>query len=103
MKSELDACPVYLRKEDSIKVHFLICYTTVLLSRLLEFKELNNKYSISQIYEFIRNFNVTKYSDKEYINTAKKSEVLSAIEELTSHPLSNYYLTNKQIKMIHTR
>ena len=31
MKSELDTRLVYLQKEDSIKGHFLICYTTVLL------------------------------------------------------------------------
>ena len=103
MKSELDARPVYLQKEDSIKGHFFICYTTVLLARLLQFKELKNKYSITQIFEFIRNFKVTKYSNREYINTAKKSDVLMAIEELTNHPISNYYLSSNQIKMMHTR
>lgn len=40
MKSELDARPVYLQKEDTITGHFLICYLTVLLSRILQFKVL---------------------------------------------------------------
>ncbi|MCB5502793.1 transposase [Dorea formicigenerans] len=38
MKSQLDARPVYLQKEDTIVGHFLICYLAVLLARLLQFK-----------------------------------------------------------------
>ncbi len=41
MKSQLDARPVYLQKEDTITGHFLICYLAVLLTRLLQFKILN--------------------------------------------------------------
>ena len=43
MKSYLDARPVYLQKTASIHGHFLICYITILLFRLLQFKVLNNK------------------------------------------------------------
>ena len=35
MKSDLDARPVFLQKESTIKGHFLICYLSVLLERLL--------------------------------------------------------------------
>lgn len=38
MKSQLDARPVYLQKQDTIVGHFLICYLAVLLTRLLQFK-----------------------------------------------------------------
>ena len=34
MKSQLDARPVYLQKQDTIVGHFLICYLAVLLTRL---------------------------------------------------------------------
>ena len=49
MKSELDTRPVYLQKENRIKGHFFICYTAVLLSRILQFKILENKYSASKV------------------------------------------------------
>ena len=52
MKSDLDARPVFLQKEDTIKGHFLICYLTVLLGRILQFKILENKYSSSEIFNF---------------------------------------------------
>ena len=50
MKSDLDARPVFLKKEETIKGHFLICYLTVLLGRILQFKILDNKYSSSDVF-----------------------------------------------------
>ena len=44
MKSQLEARPVYLQKEDTITGHFLICYLAVLLTRLLQFKVLGDPY-----------------------------------------------------------
>ena len=44
MKSQLDARPVFLQKEDTITGHFLICYLAVLLTRLLQFNVLKNTY-----------------------------------------------------------
>ena len=45
IKSDLDARPVFLQKENTIKGHFLICYLSILLERILQFKILDNKYS----------------------------------------------------------
>lgn len=42
MKSQLDARPIYLQKEETIAGHFLICYLAVLLTRILQFKILGN-------------------------------------------------------------
>lgn len=103
MKSELDARPVYLQKENRIKGHFFICYVTVLLTRLLQFKVLDNKYSTSKICEFYRNFRLVKVNDKKYINITRASDFMTELAKKLNHPLTNYYLTDKQIKMMHTR
>lgn len=103
MKTELDARPVYLQKQDSIKGHFLICYTAVLLTRLLQFKELKSALPNTQLFEFFRNFKVIKLANNQYVNISTKTKTHEILEELTNHPLSNYYLTDKQLKMMHTR
>ena len=103
MKSELDARPVYLQKENSIKGHFLICYVTILLTRILQFKVLDNKYSTSNICEFYRNFRLVKVNDKKYINITRASEFITELGKKLNQPLTNYYLTDRQIKMMHTR
>lgn len=103
MKSELDARPVYLQKEDSIKGHFFICYVTVLLTRLLQFKILNNEYPSSKIFEFMRGFRVVQINDNRYINLTRASDFITNLAIVLGQPITNYYLTDKQIKMMHTR
>lgn len=103
MKSDLDARPVYLQKENSIKGHFLICYITVLLTRILQFKVLENKYSTSNICNFFRDFKLVKINERQYINLTRSSNFIIELAAKLNQPLTNYYLTNKQIKMMHTR
>lgn len=97
MKSDLDARPVFLQKEDTIKGHFLICYLTVLLERIFQFKVLEDKYSTSEIFSFIKDFKVTK-AESKYINTTTYSEFINDLAERFNLPLTNYFLTETQIK-----
>lgn len=61
MKSEFDARPVYVRREDRIKAHFLTCYISLLVYRLLE-KKLGEQYSCEQILTTLRNMQMTRLS-----------------------------------------
>ena len=103
MKSELDTRPVYLQKENRIKGHFSICYTAVLLSRILQFKILENKYSASTIYDFMRKFRVVRINSTRFINLLTSKEFVTDLSKKLNQPITNYYLTDKQIKMMHTR
>ena len=99
MKSDLDARPVFLQKEDSIKGHFLICYLAVLLERILQFKVLKNAYSTAEVFAFIRNFKVTK-ADHKYINTTPSSEFIHDFAKLLHLPLENFFLSETQIQSL---
>ena len=103
MKSELDARPVYLQKENSIKGHFMICYVTVLLLRLLQFKILEEKYGTSTICNFFREFRVVKIGENRYINLTRSTPFITDLAIILAQPITNYYLTDKQIKMMHSR
>ena len=100
MKSQLDARPVYLQKEDTITGHFLICYLSVLLTRLLQFKVLDNAYSSECIFDFLRDFRVVQASDTLFINLSRTSVFLQNFSSLTGLPLASYYLNNTQIHSI---
>jgi transposase len=99
MKSDLDARPVFLQKEDAIKGHFLICYLTVLLERIFQFKVLKDQYPASEIFRFIKSFKATKTEDK-YINTTVYSDFINNLAVLSGLPLTNYFLSETQIKSI---
>ena len=98
MKSELDARPVYLQKEETITGHFLICYLAVLLTRLLQFKVLENRFCSEEIFSFIRDFRVAKISDRKYMNLTRNSSLIKELSKKTSLPLTSYFLSSGQIK-----
>lgn len=64
MKSDLDARPVFLQQEATIKGHFLICYLTFLLERIFQFKVLQDRYSTSDVFKFMKGFKVTRGENK---------------------------------------
>jgi transposase len=99
MKSDLDARPVFVQKESAIKGHFLICYLAVLLERIFQFKVLDNKYSTDEIFQFIKDFKVTK-AETKFINTTTSSGFINDLSEMLRLPLTNYFLTETQIRSI---
>lgn len=99
MKSDLDARPVFLQKEETIKGHFLICYLTVLLERIFQFKVLENVYSTHDIFRFFRDFTVTE-AETKYINTTTSSMFINELSNKLRLPLTNYFLSETQIKSI---
>ena len=52
-KSVLNSRPIYLQRQDHINAHFLICFISLLIGRIVEFR-LNRKYSINRIKETLQ-------------------------------------------------
>ncbi len=98
MKSQLDARPVYLQKEETVTGHFLICYLAVLLTRLLQFKVLGNAYSSEDIFDFMKQFKAVKISDRKYINITRNSPFMKEFSKITNLPLTSYFLSDGEIK-----
>ena len=98
MKSQLDARPVYLQKEDTITGHFLICYLAVLLTRLLQFKVLGDQYCSEDILNFFKQFRAARVSERKYINLTRNSTFIREFAQKTELPLTSYFLTESQIK-----
>lgn len=98
MKSQLDARPVYLQKEDTIKGHFLVCYLTVVLTRILQIKILEDKYGTEELFELIRDFRIVKISDRKYVNLSKSTKLINELSEKTGLPINAYFMNNEDIK-----
>lgn len=99
MKSDLDARPAFCQKIETIKGHFLICYLAVLLERIFQIKILENKYSASEVFKFLKGFNVTK-GERKYINTTTNSPLIEDLTKRFNLPITNYHLTETNIKSL---
>jgi len=74
MKSEFKARPVYLSREDRIKAHFMTCFLTLLLYRLLE-KKLGDKFTHHEIIKTLREMNFTKIHGEGYIPSYTRTDL----------------------------
>ena len=100
MKSYLDARPVFLQKIASIHGHFLICYLSVLLIRLLQFKVFKNKYCTEKLINFIRGFRLVKLEQDKYVNITSSSEFVKDLAAELELPVTSYFLNASQVKMM---
>ncbi len=104
MKSQLDARPVFMQKQETITGHFLICYLSVLLTRLFQIYVLKDEYGTEEIFDFIHDFRVAKISDRKYINLTRSSSFIKDLTVRTGLPLTSYFLGNEDInKMLSHR
>ena len=98
MKSQLDARPIFMQKQETITGHFLVCYLSVLLTRLFQIHILKDEYSTEEIFDFIRDFRIAKISDRKYINLTRSSSFTKDLTARTGLPLTSYFLGNEYIK-----
>ena len=98
MKSQLDARPVFMQKQETITGHFLVCYLSVLLTRLFQIHILKDEYGTEEIFDFIRDFRIAKISDRKYINLTRSSSFTKDLTARTGLPLTSYFLGNEYIK-----
>lgn len=97
-KSFLDARPVYVQKKETIYGHFLICYLSLFLLRVLEIKVFKNKINSYDLIHFMRDFRVVNTGDGSYINISRDQAVNEKIKEVTG--LSNLdalFLSEKEL------
>lgn len=98
IKSEFRARPVYLRTENHIKAHFLICFVSLLILRVLENK-LDKKYSVNQIRESLIRYSCS-HLDQNYYLFDYRNEILQSLERVFGIDLGNKIMTTSQIKKI---
>ena len=100
-KSYLDARPVYVHKKETIYGHFLICYLSLFLLRILEIKCFKNEINSYDLVNFMRDFRVIDKGDGTYINISQNQSVNEKIKNLIGLTnLDALYLTEKEIENI---
>lgn len=97
-KSDLETRPVYLSNQDHIEAHFLICFVSLVLVRLLE-KKLERKYSVTAILESLKSCSCSLLEENLYLFDYY-DEILSSIGKKLEIDFSKKYRTVKEIKNI---
>ena len=99
MKSDFLARPVNLSREDRIKAHFMTCFISLFIYRLLE-KKLDNKYTTSQILNTLRNMNVFESKGDGYLPTYTRTDLTDDLHEIFNFRTDYEINTYKDFKKI---
>ena len=98
-KSNFESRPVYVWTKEHIESHFLTCFVSLVIIRLLE-KKLDNKHSINKIIEALKNYNSINIEHDLYLQNYT-SDIITHLQEIFNVNLSRKYLTLSQIKKIY--
>ena len=102
MKTNFDARTVFLRKPERIRAHFLICYTALLIYRLMECKLDDNLTHVttSNLIKTLRNMNVVNMDDMYYKSIYSGSQALDALERCFELQLNRKYYRPSDLNKI---
>ena len=102
MKSDFLARPVNLSREDRIKTHFMTCFISLFIYRLLE-KKLDNKYTSSQILETLRKMTMIEQKGLGFEPIYERTDITDELHNLfnfnTDLELINYKKMKKILNM----
>ena len=100
MKTEFEARPIYVRREDRIKAHFMTCYISLLLYRLLE-KELGNIYTADQILETLRSMQMTLLNTASgYIPSYTRTELTDTLHKTFDFRTDYEFITKTDMRTL---
>ena len=100
MKTEFEARPAYVRRKDRIKAHFLTCYLSLLVYRLLE-KKLGNKYTCEQILSTLRSMQMTLLSrESGYIPSYKRTDITDELHKIFGFHTDYEFISKSSMRSI---
>lgn len=98
LKSEFKARPVFVKTDIHVNAHFLICYVTLVIMRVMEHL-LDEKFTTKQIRNALCRYGCS-YLDQNYYLFDYRDEVIDAVSRLFDWDLTSKYMSRADIKKI---
>lgn len=99
MKSDFLARPVNLSREDRIKAHFMTCFISLFIYRLLE-KKLGNKYTSSQILDTLRKMTMLEQKGLGFEPIYERTDITDELHDLFNFNTDLELINYKKMKKI---
>ncbi|MDD3028246.1 MAG: IS1634 family transposase [Erysipelotrichaceae bacterium] len=99
MKTEFKARPVYLERQDRIKAHFLVCYLSLVVFRILE-KKLSEKYTAGTLIKTLRSMNFKYYTGYGYVPTYTRTNLTDELHDIFGFRTDTQIVSEKNMKKI---
>ena len=97
--SEFKARPVFLKKQDRIEAHFITCFISLIIYRLLE-KRLNEEFTCREIISELRDMNFKKVKGEGYEPLYTRTDFTDALHDAFNFRTDYQIVTTNIIKKI---
>lgn len=95
-KTNLESRPIYVWTKESIEGHFMTCFTSLVILRLLE-KRLKEKYSVDKLIDSIKNYGCVHLGGNKYMFTYY-DEIIESCSEIFHLDLNKKYRTRREMR-----
>lgn len=99
MKTEFSARPVYVKRSDRINAHFLICFLSLLVYRLLE-RELGAKYTCEEILSKLKEMNFAEIEEQGFMPLYKRDKLTDALHDACGFRTDYQFISKSKMKNI---
>ena len=99
MKTEFKARPVYLQNDERIRAHFLTCFLSLLVYRLLEHR-LEEKYTVAELTRTLRKMDFFNIEGIGYLPEYTRSEITDHLHEAFDFRTDSEIITEANMKKI---
>lgn len=98
IKSEFRARPVYVKKDEHVEAHFLVCFVALVIMRVLE-QMLMKKHTVKQIRNSLISYSCS-YLEQNYYLFDYRDDVINSFESVFGFDLSKKIMSQAEIKKI---
>ena len=99
MKTEFEARPIYIRREDRIKAHFLICFLALLHFRMLK-KTLKTPCTTEQLLHVLRSIKFADIEEQGFIPVYERQRITDELHDVCSFRTDYQFITKRKMKEI---
>ena len=99
MKTDFSARPVYLREENRIKAHFLVCFLALTLYRYLE-KKLDSKYTCEELLDTLKGMNFAGIQEQGFIPLYRRERITDDLHEACGFRTDYQFITKSKMRTI---
>lgn len=99
MKTDFEARPAYVSREDRVKAHFLTCFLALLHFRLLQ-RSLKNTYTTDQLLQVLKSIRFADVEEQGFMPIYERQKITDELHEACGFRTDYKFLTKRKMKEI---
>ena len=99
LKTDFSARPVFVRDKERIQAHFLTCFLSLLIYKMLS-KKLDNKYTCMEILEKLKSINFVNLNEQGFVPVYIRDALTDDLHEICNFRTDYQFISKSKMKNI---